>query len=71
MADQRVIVTVDGQKARKLEDELARLKRQGLQIEQLQTTLGVTHIVGRFQGSHEELNSEGVVAEPEGWMTET
>lgn len=70
MVGKRVIVTVDGKKAGQLDDVMAQLRQSGLEVEELNTTLGVTHIVGRFDGDHNQLNREGVVAEPEGWMTE-
>jgi hypothetical protein len=70
MSGKRVIVTVDRRNVRQLEDELARLKRAGLQVEQLDTVLGVTYIVGRYDGDIRQLNGDGVVAETEGWMTQ-
>ena len=70
MSGKRVIVTVDRRKVHQIDDEVERLKRDGLEVEKLHTTLDVTHIVGRYDGDIRQLNSDGVVAEREGWMTE-
>jgi hypothetical protein len=70
MSGTRVLVTVDRQKIREIDDVLARLKRDGLEVEQTNTVLGVTHIVGSYDGDIQRLNSEGVVAEREGWKSE-
>jgi hypothetical protein len=69
--EKRVIVTVDRERVPQLDQLLTRLKREGLQVDKLDTALDITHIVGRYDGDIERLNSDGVVAEPEEWMDET
>jgi hypothetical protein len=70
MGQKRVIVTVDRRKIDKMDEVLQRLRQRGLQVDQLDTVLDVTQIVGRYDGDLKQLNSDGVVAELEGWMTE-
>ena len=69
MTAKRVVVTVDRQLVPDIDDEVERLKRDGLEVVQLLNTNNVSHVVGRYDGDLAKLNRNGVVAEWEGWMT--
>lgn len=70
MGSRRVIVTIDREKAGQVDDVVAQLKRDGFEVERLNSVLGVTHVIGRYDGDLKKLTSDGVAAEPERWMTE-
>jgi hypothetical protein len=70
MSEKSVIVTVDRKKVPQLDDVLARLKREGLEVDRVDTVLDVTHIIGRYRGDVQQLNTHGVVAEHQGWSNE-
>ncbi len=77
MSERRVIVTVKREKVPDLDKLLGELERSGFhaekevkELEEQDTILDLTQIVGGYDGDIRRLNSDGVTAEEEGRMGE-